>query len=855
MAVTNPYVIARGAPGIDAGLYFTFDNAPAMADPGAGGLRLNNSVMASVTAAAISDSTADAGNPDVAAWIAALLGSTATIKGFLSIIDGDSPGNWFRAEVTAVSDESGWAQLTLQNPTSNGELIDSAALCVAITPTGGVGEAWDQWEGAWLTATGYVANDLVEHNGSTYTCISAHTSGSTTEPGVGVDWATVWALGAARGADGSDPGILLTFDDGIGETDPGSGKVALNHATATSATVWCISKTGRGGDAIATALLALAGSTSAVKGRIWLTRPGDATQLVARIVSVADDSGFVKVTVADAEGASGFTDDDALSLQWTLTGDKGDQGEQGEKGDRGISLEWNTDNDDSDPGSGKIKADNDDLSAATLLYVSETAIGGSGLAGFLAALDDSTSTAKGTITLTRASDQALTIFAVTGFTDATDYGKVAVTYVSGETGFSAADVLGLEFTRTGDQGDGGPAGSDPGVVFAFDDGTTDSDPGSGNLRASDADLASAFYLYASKTDADGNDVENFLNALDDADNANKGTLIVARLSDGARAVWRVTEAVNDTDYVKVGVAGHSGATSFTDADALSFQFSPAGNDGSLAGPVSSTAGNLPEFDDGTGTSLRDSGLTIANLISILGLAPAHAADTDHDITFSPGTALDDTGAVVMRLAAALTKRADAEFGEGDEQGGMVSGESLPTSGTIHWWLIAKADGTTDICCNNHATSGISPTLPSGFDYKRRIASLMTDGSANIEAFLCDEIAGGGLDFTARKLATSGGSGTGGALFSVGVPLGVAVRAKMVIRGTYTGSSWALLLTSAAEANLTPDLNDNWTIGGLTTELHMTESTERTNTSGQLRLRGSHNITTSITRKGWIDDRR
>jgi hypothetical protein len=50
------------------------------------------------------------------------------------------------------------------------------------------------WEGAWATSTAYVANDVVEHNGSGYVCILAHTSGASTEPGVGASWTTNWDL-------------------------------------------------------------------------------------------------------------------------------------------------------------------------------------------------------------------------------------------------------------------------------------------------------------------------------------------------------------------------------------------------------------------------------------------------------------------------------------------------------------------------------------------------------------------------------------------------------------------------------------------------------------------------------------
>ena len=46
----------------------------------------------------------------------------------------------------------------------------------------------------WATATSYASGDVVRHSGGYYECDSSHTSGSSTEPGVGGSWETVWSL-------------------------------------------------------------------------------------------------------------------------------------------------------------------------------------------------------------------------------------------------------------------------------------------------------------------------------------------------------------------------------------------------------------------------------------------------------------------------------------------------------------------------------------------------------------------------------------------------------------------------------------------------------------------------------------
>jgi hypothetical protein len=48
--------------------------------------------------------------------------------------------------------------------------------------------------GKWFTGTAYVLNDAVMSNGFAYVCTSGHTSGASTQPGVGASWPTKWQL-------------------------------------------------------------------------------------------------------------------------------------------------------------------------------------------------------------------------------------------------------------------------------------------------------------------------------------------------------------------------------------------------------------------------------------------------------------------------------------------------------------------------------------------------------------------------------------------------------------------------------------------------------------------------------------
>lgn len=61
------------------------------------------------------------------------------------------------------------------------------------------------WKGDWVNATAYDVDDAVQDGTrkSSYRCKSAHTSGSTTRPGLGASWTTYWTLIAQAGEAGA----------------------------------------------------------------------------------------------------------------------------------------------------------------------------------------------------------------------------------------------------------------------------------------------------------------------------------------------------------------------------------------------------------------------------------------------------------------------------------------------------------------------------------------------------------------------------------------------------------------------------------------------------------------------------
>lgn len=116
----------------------------------------------------------------------------------------------------------------------------------------------------------------------------------------------------------------------------------------------------------------------------------------------------------------------------------------------------------------------------------------------------------------------------------------------------------------------------------------------------------------------------------------------------------------------------------------------------------------------------------------------NSTDSEHDIDFTAGVINFSDGSGQAYIGA-LTKLADATFATGNGSGAMASGQSLPASGTVHWFGLSDADGTTvDIGCDTDvdATNLMSDSVvvAAGLTKYKRILSLRTDSSSNFLAF-------------------------------------------------------------------------------------------------------------------------
>ena len=126
-AAVLDFTIPRGA---DAGLRYAFESSTSMAAPAAGGLRLNNAALASVTAIAVNATNSDA--VDVSDFIATWDDSTNTVKGYVEVRKEGSGAVLGLYQLTSVTDNTTWLQLAVTYVSGSGSF--TAADSLYLTP-------------------------------------------------------------------------------------------------------------------------------------------------------------------------------------------------------------------------------------------------------------------------------------------------------------------------------------------------------------------------------------------------------------------------------------------------------------------------------------------------------------------------------------------------------------------------------------------------------------------------------------------------------------------------------------------------------------------------------------------------
>jgi hypothetical protein len=179
--------------------------------------------------------------------------------------------------------------------------------------------------------------------------------------------------------------------------------------------------------------------------------------------------------------------------------------------------------------------------------------------------------------------------------------------------------------------------SDPGtsLQYTFSTTTTDSDPGSGNVRLNNATQNAATEIYIDDEDNDGTNVSGVIALLSGGNNPSSVLGYVTIRKEFAPEnfiTMKITTLTSASGYTKlVGtVEASSGATPFSDTDNLYFSIDVSGDKGDpgdLSGPGSSTDNAIVRWDGTSGTTTQNSSVTIDDSGNVTTAGRIHSTTT------------------------------------------------------------------------------------------------------------------------------------------------------------------------------------------------------------------------------------
>jgi len=148
-----------------------------------------------------------------------------------------------------------------------------------------------------------------------------------------------------------------------------------------------------------------------------------------------------------------------------------------------------------------------------------------------------------------------------------------------------------------------------------------------------------------------------------------------------------------------------------------------------------TTANLADDAGIVNGQIAENTLTIErmNLRDFIGgLITQNGTDADHDINIAVGICRDENNVEGLTLGSILVKQIDAGFAVGTNAGGLDTG-SVANDTLYAIWLIKRTD--TNVVDAIFSTSFSAPTMPTDYTRRRLIASVLTDGSANIIGYV------------------------------------------------------------------------------------------------------------------------
>ena len=268
-------------------------------------------------------------------------------------------------------------------------------------------------------------------------------------------------------------------------------------------------------------------------------------------------------------------------------------------------FQYSTTTADADPGAGFFRLNNTTIASATIAYFDDLEYNGTDISAWVQSWDDVTGndTNRGRIRITKAQSlDTWMVFKVTGaVTDATGYTKVSLVYIDSAGTFTLNDKCWVAFSASGEDG------AIPGYYYKFDTGTSDADPGAGEIAFNNGTYASATRIYIDDADANGVTTQADTATWGASTSTIKGSLHIVDINDSTTyARFKITAAVTDASgYNTITVVHLASNNTFSAADELSVTFIRAGDKGTTGdtGSTGSTGSTGATGAAGTNSQL------------------------------------------------------------------------------------------------------------------------------------------------------------------------------------------------------------------------------------------------------------
>jgi hypothetical protein len=296
-----------------------------------------------------------------------------------------------------------------------------------------------------------------------------------------------------------------------------------------------------------------------------------------------------------------------------------------------LPYAFSTSTTDSDPGAGIVRLGSATQNASTVMRIDLLDSFGVSQSTNLDMMDDSSSVIKGFIRVSSSTDGSKwLIFSITSIASPSGYKNFTVSPVgsSASSPFANGDSVIISFIRNGDKGDiglTGSAGTDgatDSIGYTFSSTTTDSDPGAGVLRLSNATQNLSTVIRMDLVDRYGTTQTDALDSMDDSTNAVKGLLRLTKYGDPSKwMLFTLTSIASPSGYKNFTVAlvSSSASSPFTNGDNLCLHFSRSGDMGSLLRRTASTTSSS--------TPTPNCATTDHYILTALATAPTFGAPT------------------------------------------------------------------------------------------------------------------------------------------------------------------------------------------------------------------------------------